>query len=41
MALRSSPESIQAWCKTAGFYTTVVIDISDSCPWHFAIIAQK
>ncbi|MBO1926175.1 hypothetical protein J3998_01180 [Thiomicrorhabdus sp. 6S2-11] len=41
MALRPSSESIQAWCKTAGFYTTVVIDISDSCPWHYAVNAYK
>ena len=41
MALRPSPESIQAWCNVAGFSSSLVIDISESCPWHFAIVAQK
>lgn len=39
--LRPSPETVCKWCHNSGFSLLQEPDISDSCPWHYAIVATK
>lgn len=41
LELRPTPETVNHWCQEAGFNLVRNPDISNSCPWHFAVIATK
>lgn len=38
--IRPSPEQCDAWLRTAGFARVRTVDISDACPYHFALVAS-
>lgn len=39
LEIRPSPEQCRAWLREAGFATIRTVDISASCPYHFALVA--
>jgi len=39
MEIRPSPEQCIAWIEASGFRNTQVVDLSESCPYHFGIVA--
>lgn len=41
LQIRPSPNDVLKWCHQAQFKTVNQIDITDSCPWHFSVVAIK
>lgn len=40
-SLRPSPNDVSKWCQQAGFGIVQQVDVSESCPWHFSVVATK
>lgn len=38
--IRPSPDQCSLWLQGAGFGTIRVVDLSDACPYHFALVAN-
>lgn len=41
LAIRPTPEQCEAWLAEAGFTAIRTIDLSDSCPYHFGLVARR
>ncbi len=39
--IRPAPEQCRSWMKEAGFASIEPVDLGDSCPFHFALVAAR